>query len=641
MRGLDRLAPLARPDRAVLAEHSRRVREHIVDMCAGPEGGHLGGSMSLVEILVTLYFAVLRGDQAEPPGPGRDVLILSKGHGAIGLYAVLAERGLLPVAELAGYAQPGGRLMGHPVRAVPGVDMPTGSLGHGLALGNGFALSARHSGADGRCFVVMGDGELQEGSVWEAAMATSSLGLGNLTAVVDRNGLQITGRTEDTIGLEPLSDRWRSFGWSVLDVDGHDPAGLLAAFAAAEAESGRPTVLIARTVKGRGLPFIENRKEGHYARLGERQHRRAMTALRAATGHNADAPPATGAAARRPVRPGPSAASPRSARETYRDTLTGLMAADPRLFCLDSDTGLFAGTDFGTAADRYVNLGIAEHNLIGMAAGLAASGRLPYVNTMATFATTRALEAVKIDVAYNQLPVRLAVTHGGLAAGHLGPTHHALEDIAVMRALPGMTVVVPADADQTELAVRHTRDLPGPLYLRLGKAATRPLADVIPAVPPFELGVAQPLRAGRDLLIVACGPHPVLAALGAAELLAGDGIEAAVLNLHTVRPLDVAGLAAAAAPVAGVITVEEHWRSGGVGAAVAETLAEHAPTRIVRIGMPDTFVTRVGGQEELLRHYGITDTEIVRAGRALLGETAAVSRPPRAGHDWQRNGGQR
>jgi transketolase len=628
------------PDCAVLAEHGRRVREHIVDMCAGPEGGHLGGSMSLVEILVTLYFTVLRGDPAGPPAPGRDVLILSKGHGAICLYAVLAERGLLPAAELAGYARPGGRLMGHPVRAVPGVDMPTGSLGHGLALGNGFALSARHSGAPGRCFVVMGDGELQEGSVWEAAMATSSLGLGNLTAVVDRNGLQITGRTEDTIGLEPLADRWRSFGWSVLDVNGHDPAGLLAAFAAAEAESGRPTVLIARTVKGRGVPFIENRRESHYARLGERQHRRAMTAL-----HADGARPATPAVARRPERPArqePAADAPRpprSARDTYRDTLTELMAADPRLFCLDSDTGLFAGADFGAAADRYVNLGIAEHNLIGMAAGLAASGRIPYVNTMATFATTRALEAVKIDVAYNQLPVRLAVTHGGLAAGHLGPTHHALEDIAVMRALPGMTVVVPADADQTELAVRHTRDLPGPLYLRLGKAATRPLAEVVPVVPPFELGVAQPLRAGRDLLIVACGPYPVLAALGAAEMLAGRGIDAAVLNLHTVRPLDVAGLVAAATPVAGVITVEEHWRSGGVGAAVAETLAEHAPTRIVRIGMPDTFAQHVGGQEDLLRHYGITDTEIVRAGRALLGETAAESWQPRAGYASQRNGG--
>lgn len=268
-------------DEATLAWHARRVREHIVNMCSGPEGGHLGGSMSLVEILVALYFAVLRGDQADPLDPARDVLILSKGHGAICLYAVLAERGLLPAEELAGYAQPGSRLMGHPVRAVPGVDMPTGSLGHGLALGNGFALAARHDGTPRRCFVVMGDGELQEGSIWEAAMATSSLRLGNLTAVIDRNGWQITGRTEDTIGLEPLADRWRSFGWTALELDGHDQGALLAAFATAEAKPDMPTVLIARTVKGRGLPFIEDRRESHYARLGDRQQRRALAVLRA------------------------------------------------------------------------------------------------------------------------------------------------------------------------------------------------------------------------------------------------------------------------------------------------------------------------------------------------------------------------
>jgi transketolase len=192
-----------------------------------------------------------------------------------------------------------------------------------------------------------------------------------------------------------------------------------------------------------------------------------------------------------------------------------------------------------------------------------------------------------------------------------------------------MTVVVPADSDQVELAVRQAHDLPGPVYLRLGKAPTVPLAEVVPGAPPFRLGVAQLLRTGTDLLIVACGPHPVLAAVRAAGHLAASGIDAAVLNLHTLRPLDTGALVAAAGPVAGVITVEEHWRHGGVGAAVAETLAEHAPTWITRIGMPDTFAHHVGGQEELLRHYGITDAEIVKAGRALL--AATVRTHPRAG----------
>lgn len=252
-----------------------RVREHIVDMCAGPEGGHLGGSLSLVEILTTLYFGVLRLDPDSPAAADRDILILSKGHGALALYAVLAERGFIPVSELATFGQPGSRLMGHPGRAVPGVEMPTGALGHGLALGNGFALAAR----DRRCFVLLGDGELQEGSVWEAAMAASSLGLDNLMAVVDRNGLQLGGETEATMALEPLADRWRAFGWAVREVDGHDPGELRAAFLATE--PGQPVVVLAHTVKGSGLPFIQGRPESHYARLSERQHARALAVLRA------------------------------------------------------------------------------------------------------------------------------------------------------------------------------------------------------------------------------------------------------------------------------------------------------------------------------------------------------------------------
>lgn len=306
----------------------------------------------------------------------------------------------------------------------------------------------------------------------------------------------------------------------------------------------------------------------------------------------------------------------RPAREAYRDLLVKLMAEDPRLYCLDSDTGLFTGVDFGTAAGRYINLGIAEHNLMGVAAGLAASGKIPYVNTMATFATTRALESLKVDIAYGGLPVRIAATHGGLSAGHLGPTHHALEDLAIMRTLPGFTVVTPADATAAEEAIAQSLDLPGPLYLRLGRKATPPLQ-----AGPTRLGHAQPLRAGGDLAILACGPHPVLAALRAADLLAADGIAAAVVNVHTLKPLDVTAVVAAARRVRAVITVEEHWRAGGLGGAVAETLGEHAPTRLARIGMPDTFAAEVGGQEHLLDHYGITGERIAATALTLIGGT--------------------
>ena len=262
-----------------LRERATRIREHVADMCAGPEGGHLGGAYSAADILTALYFDVMNLDPDRPDAPERDRFVLSKGHAAVGLYATLAERGYLPVDELATYARPGSRLMGHPVRAVPGVEAATGSLGHGLALGCGFALGARLDGHDSRTFVLMGDGELQEGSVWEAAIGAASLGLDRLVAVVDRNSLQLTGDTDSIAAMEPLADRWRGFGWAVQEADGHDLATLVRALGTTPWEPGRPSVLIARTVKGRGLPFLEGRTACHYVTFSERNHAKARAVL--------------------------------------------------------------------------------------------------------------------------------------------------------------------------------------------------------------------------------------------------------------------------------------------------------------------------------------------------------------------------
>ncbi|MGW7545977.1 transketolase [Streptomyces sp. NPDC054770] len=262
-----------------LRERATRIREHVADMCAGPEGGHLGGAYSSADIMTALYFDVMNVDPARPEAPERDRFVLSKGHAAVGLYATLAERGFLPVGELASYGRPGSRLMGHPVRAVPGVEAATGSLGHGLALGCGFALGARLDGTAARTFVLMGDGELQEGSVWEAAVGAASLGLDRLVAVVDRNSLQLTGATDSIAAMEPLADRWRGFGWAVREADGHDLEALVRALGDTPWEPGRPSVLIARTVKGRGLPFLEGRTASHYVTFSERNHARARAVL--------------------------------------------------------------------------------------------------------------------------------------------------------------------------------------------------------------------------------------------------------------------------------------------------------------------------------------------------------------------------
>jgi transketolase len=319
-----------------------------------------------------------------------------------------------------------------------------------------------------------------------------------------------------------------------------------------------------------------------------------------------------------------TAVLPGATRQAYRDRLLELMPQHRDLVCLDTDTGLFADADFGTAAGRYVNLGIAEHNLMGVAAGLAASARMPFVNTMAAFAASRAAEVVKIDIAYNDLPVRIAATHSGLAAAQLGPTHQALEDLAVMRALPNMTVVVPADSAAVRSFVDQSLRLPGPLYLRLGRKAT----PALPVTDPPVIGRVQRLLPGSDVVLVACGPYPVHAALAAAGELATAGVDAGVLNMHTVKPLDVDGLCAATAAARLVVTVEEHWRSGGLGAAVAEALAEHAPVRVIRLGMPDTFASHVGSHESLLEHYGITAAAVADTVRDRLPARTGGHRSP-------------
>ena len=257
------------------------VREHVLAIGAGSIGTHVGGALSATDILVALYREVMRVRPDEPDWPERDHFVLSKGHASAALYATLAECGFFPVEELAGYGRSCGRLMAHPTPAVPGVEFATGSLGHGLALGTGLALAAKRAGRGNRVFVLLGDGELQEGSVWEAAMAAAHYRLDNLTAIVDRNRLQISGSTEDRMRLEPLADKWRAFGWQTSEVDGHDLGELVPALRAAPDE-GRPVVLIADTVKGRGVRHLQHRKQSHFAKLGPEAYERALAALRAA-----------------------------------------------------------------------------------------------------------------------------------------------------------------------------------------------------------------------------------------------------------------------------------------------------------------------------------------------------------------------
>lgn len=248
-----------------LDERSRHLRRLIVGAMLGGGRGHAGPALSLIEIVRVLYDDVLRIDPAAPRDPDRDRFILSKGHGCLALYAVLADKGFFPAAELERQCKAGSILGGHPERdKTPGVEASTGALGHGLPIGLGMALAARMTKRDSRVFVAMGDGEINEGSVWEAAATAAKHRLDRLTAIIDHNKLQSYGPVADVLDMAPLADKWRAFGWGVREVDGHDVAALRAAFAALPFAPGRPSLIIAHTVKGRGLPFAENDPKWHH-----------------------------------------------------------------------------------------------------------------------------------------------------------------------------------------------------------------------------------------------------------------------------------------------------------------------------------------------------------------------------------------
>jgi len=253
------------PEAATIQDLEKRaatIRRHIIEVAA-EHMCHAGGALSAADVMAALYFGVMNVDPKGPARPDRDYFILSKGHGSLALFATLSERGFFPVSMLASFEQAGSILAGHPTLKVPGVELATGSLGHGLPVATGVALACKVSGDANRVFVMMGDGELQEGSVWEAALAAPRFALDNLTAIIDRNGFQAFGEVERIMPLEPLADKWRSFGWHVIELDGHDVVALQLAFAEAATVKGRPSVIVAHTVKGKGVSFMENNPKFH------------------------------------------------------------------------------------------------------------------------------------------------------------------------------------------------------------------------------------------------------------------------------------------------------------------------------------------------------------------------------------------
>ena len=643
-----------------LIKTANDLRIDIVRMIGEAGSGHPGGSLSCADVLTALYFGgVLEFDIDNPDAP-RDRFILAKGHAAPALYAALAHAGFFPCEKLLSLRKLGSMLQGHPdSNLVPGVEVSTGSLGQGLSIASGLAAGLRLDGDDHAVFALLGDGECQEGQVWEAVMFAAHQSLDNLIAIVDRNCLQIDGNTADVCDPGDLGVKFAAFGWDVHEVDGHDIETLIVTLNAAKAaRTGKPQAIIAHTVKGKGVSFMENEAGWHGKAPNAEQLAQALEELgynpsaeeegpaapsEAATSEGAAVMPAlseprSGEFAGMPRRSeerlasagaaGPSSSAPKlqvdqslpkkATRSAYGVTLAQLADEGLPIVAVEADlSGSTTTAKFAAAkpeyAKRLFNCGIAEQNMTDVAAGLSIAGNIAFTGSFAVFGTGRAYDQIRNTVCYSNLNVKIAPTHAGISVGPDGGSHQMLEDISLMRGLPNMRVLVPADYASAAAAIRLAAHTPGPLYVRMGRESVPCVyADDIDLI----LGGSFMLREGADATIVACGLE-VREALLAVDQLAGEGISVELIDAYSVKPLDVASIVASVEKTGCVVTAEEHSVYGGLGSAVAEALAAERPVPVEFIGMHDRF-GKSGSYAELSVHFKMDASAIADAVKRVI-----------------------
>lgn len=614
--------------KAALHNIATRLRIDSIRATTEAGSGHPTSCLSAAEIVATLFFGEMRFDPSDPRHPDADRFVLSKGHAAPLLYAAWAEAGALDRSALLRLRRIDSDLEGHPMPRVPFVDVATGSLGQGLAVAIGMALYARLIGSEARIYVLMGDGETAEGAVWEAAQTAVYHRLDSLCAITDVNGLGQSRRTQWGHDTEEFARRWRAFGWHTIAVDGHDIDALLAAYGEARATRGRPTMILARTVKGKGVAALEGKDGWHGRPLKKGPEAEAAIAKLEAQLLPAEGPRPS--IPRPPERGRPPLASPDYAaiapppyrvgdavatREAWGEALVALGRVDPRVVALDGDVknSTFSEKFEQAYPDRFFQHFIAEQVMVGAAMGLASRGAIPFPSTFACF-LTRAADFIRM-AGISNLNVKLAGSHAGVSIGEDGPSQMGLEDLALMRAVPTCTVVYPCDAVSTARLVVEVAARPGPAYIR----TTRPKTPVIyEASEPFPIGGSKVLRGSdRDVAVVVAAGITVFEALEAYEALAREGLPIRVIDAYSIQPIDQATLVAAGREAGGVVvTVEDHYAAGGLGDAVAEAVAGE---RFVVHRLAVREVPRSGTPRELLDRYGISARHIVETVKRASG----------------------
>ena len=606
-----------------LQNKATQLRIESVRATSEAGSGHPSSCCSAADIVAALFFSVMRYDPKNPKALNSDRFVLSKGHAAPLLYAAWAEAGLFPKSELLKLRTLASDLEGHPTPRLSFVDMATGSLGQGLPVGIGIALNAKFvDNLDHRTYVLMGDGESVEGSVWEAAEVARHHGLDNLCAIVDVNRLGQSDPTMLQHDMEGYRSRWASFGWQALVVDGHDLSALLAAFDTAAGTKGKPTVLLAKTFKGKGISFMENQPGWHGKPVAKgeetqkaideltKQLKPSSTAIsfkKLSTPVQASS--SISPLPRSPYKVGDTAAT----REAFGVALEALGAVNPLVVGLDADVKNSTYTDkFGKKfPNRFFENFIAEQNMVGVAAGLAACGKVPFAATFACF-LARAYDFIRM-AAISGSNIKLVGTHVGVSIGEDGPSQMGLEDIAMMAAQPGVTVLYPSDATCTYRLVETAATHKGMVYIRAG----RPKSPVLYGPDEtFQIGGSKVIRQGAsDVLTIVAAGVTLFEALKAYDILKVAGISVRIVDLYSIVPIDRTTLLDSARATQGrILTVEDHYAHGGLGDAV---LSAVGPEGIKVHKLAVRTIPHSGKPDELVDHFGIGARSIVEAAKQI------------------------
>jgi len=607
----------------LLRDKAARLRIHSVRSTSEAGSGHPTSCCSAADVVSALFFHVMRYDPKDPKNPNNDRFILSKGHAAPVLYAAWAEAGNFPVADLLKLRTLGCDLEGHPTPRLPFVDVATGSLGQGLSVGVGMAINAKYlDKSDYRTYVLIGDGESAEGAVWEAAAAAGHYKLDNLCAILDCNRL---GQSEATMlqhKVEVYQKRFKAFGWHAIVVDGHNLEEILRAFDEGAAKKRRPTAIIAKTFKGKGISFVEDKDGWHGKPLKKGEEAdNAIRELEAQLVAGADgwqpklpAPieSKAGNAKRVPkteYKPGDMVAT----REAYGAALAALGAVDKTVVAMDGDTknSTYAEKFKNANPKRYFECYIAEQNLVGVAVGLSTRGKVPFASTFACF-LARAYDHIRM-AGISQANIKLCGSHAGVSIGEDGPSQMALEDIAMMRAVPGCTLFHPSDAVSTEAIVEIAARHKGMVFIRTARHKT---AILYGKDTEFKIGGSRVLaQAPTDKVTVVAAGVTVHEARKALESLKGEGITFTLIDAYCIKPIDRDTIRAAAAKTNNtIVTVEDHYIQGGLGDAVLEAVAD-AGIKVHKMAV--TELPRSGKPDELLEKFGISAKRIVEKVRAL------------------------